>query len=328
MTQLRNVSLMGTELKSVWKALQPFIRFVVPALLIIFISRHVVRDWNSIVLNVTKESIRWAVPGFVCIFLGVALIAWNWKMLLGILGKQYAFIDCFKSFYYSMLLKYIPGRIWGATGRIILAKRDGIPEGTTALSIILESLFLMTSASIVGLLVLSRLFLMPVEIQVLLAVTPIILVFLHPRMIHKGVRILSRRFPDYVIPLDAVPDYKTVVKILAQYCLVWLFQGLGFWFSLKMLVPVKTEYILICVGGNCLAWLAGFLAVFTPAGLGVREFVLTRLSSGIVKAGPAAAAAIMSRIIVILCELTGCLFLCVIGKHKHIDVVDGKASPE
>jgi glycosyltransferase 2 family protein len=319
---------MGTKLKYAWKSLQPYIRFVIPLLFIVFIARQVVRDWNTIVLNVTPESFWWVAPGFVFFFLGVALIAWNWKILLGILGKEYAFIECFRSFYYSMLLKYIPGRIWGATGRIILAKHDGIPEGTTALSIILESLFLMTSASIVGLLVLSRLFLMPVEIRVLLVLTPIILVFLHPGMIHRGVRILSRRFPGYVIPLDAVPAYKTVVRILAQYCLVWLFQGLGFWFSLKMLVPIKTEFILICIGGNCLAWLAGFLAVFTPAGLGVREFVLTRLSSGIVNAGPAAVAAIVSRIIVVLCELTGCLFFWLIGKYKHKNVMDGNTAPD
>ncbi|MGB3976387.1 MAG: lysylphosphatidylglycerol synthase domain-containing protein [bacterium] len=301
---------------SVWKRLQPFLRFGIPAVLLFFIGRQVAKDWDKIINSFNSDAIWWALPAFLFFFLGVGTIAWNWKVLLEILGAQYSFTESFRSFYYSMLLKYMPGKIWGVTGRIVLAKRDGIPEGTNVLSIILESLFLMTSSSIIGLLVLSRLLLMPWEIQVLLLLSPSVLVFLHPKMIHRAVKILSRRFPDYVVPLEDVPKFGMILRLLMQYSFVWVFHGLGFWFLLKMLDPLGKEYILLSMGGNSLAWLVGFLAVFTPAGLGVRELILTRLSSGIVKAGPAAAAAVLSRVIIILCELIGSLILFFLKPQK------------
>ena len=307
---------MQLKTRCVWKRIQPFFRYGIPAVFLYFIGRQVAKDWDEIVKSFNSGAAWWALPAFVFFFLGVASIAWNWKALLEILGARYSFTESFRSFYYSMLLKYIPGKIWGVTGRVVLAKQDGVPEGTNILSIILESLFLMTSSSVVGLLTLSRLYSMTVEIRILLLASPFILIFLHPKMIHWAVKILSRRFPDYVISLDSVPKFSLILKLLAQYSLVWVFHGLGFWFLLKMLDPLGKDYIFLCMGGNSLAWLGGFLAVFTPAGLGVREILLTRLSAGIVKAGPAAAAAILSRVIIIFCELLGSVILFFIRPHQ------------
>jgi glycosyltransferase 2 family protein len=282
---------------------EPFLKVALPSALIVFIGHTVIKDWDIIRQSITRSSFIWAGPALVCFFLSVATIAINWKSLLAVLGVRYSFFNCMKTFFYSMLIKYVPGKIWGVTGRIVLSRPDGIPEGTNALSIILESLFLMVSASLVGLPALAVFHSMPAEIRIIMLLSPFVLLFLHPSMIQWAVKILARRFPAYVIAPDSVPGYKTMIILLLRYSMVWIFQGLGFWFCLKMIHELPWNSLWIAITGNCLAWLVGFLAVFTPAGLGVREFVLARFTSGIIPAGPGAMAAILSRFFIILCEL-------------------------
>lgn len=294
---------MKSRFRTLVKKTEPIFRIVFPIVLIVFIGRMVMRDWDEIRRSVTGDSLIWVAPAFVCFLLSVATIAVNWKTLLEILGVKYSFFNCMKTFFYSMLIKYFPGKIWGVTGRVVMSKSDGVPEGTNALSIILESLFLMISASLVGLPALAVFYSMPIEIRIIMLISPFVLVFLHPSMILWSVKKLSARFPGYIISLEYVPEYKTMIILLIRYCLVWVFQGLGFWFCLKMVHELPWTNLWVAITGNCLAWLVGFLAVFTPAGLGVREIILARFTSGIIPAGPGAMAVVMSRIIIILCEI-------------------------
>ena len=281
------------------------IRRILPFVLLYLIAGYIARDWTHLKSVLAGMHAGWTIVSLIFFMAGVTLIAWNWISVLHLLGARCGVFDGFRSFFYSMLVKYIPGRIWGAAGRIMLARQAGVPEGTSALGIILESLLLMCSAAAIGMCLIGSFSGLPVESRALMFLSPLLLVLLHPRIIHSGIRFFASRFPDYVIEIAQVPPFRTIAMLFFRYCLVWILQGIGLWAALKALVDLPGRWIMLSIGGNTLAWLAGFIVVLTPAGLGVRELMLTRITSGSIGVGSAALVALISRLAVVFCELFG-----------------------
>ncbi|MCD4654142.1 lysylphosphatidylglycerol synthase domain-containing protein, partial [bacterium] len=149
----------------------------------------------------------------------------------------------------------------------------------------------------------------------------VILLLLHPFVLHNALRIMSKKFPKFVVQPENLPGFKQMVFLVLRYCLIWILQGLGFWCALKSLATIPFSSLWPVLGGNALAWLAGFVVVFTPAGLGVREIVLTRINVGTVGAGPAALVAIMARFFMIFSELI-VAFLIFLFQLKKRDIKD------
>ena len=63
-------------------------------------------------------------------------------------------------------------------------------------------------------------------------------------------------------------------------------------------------YPLYVAGAACLAWAIGLVVVFAPGGVGVREVVYVWLLRGLYPHAQLQAAAVTSRLITILAELT------------------------
>jgi hypothetical protein len=62
------------------------------------------------------------------------------------------------------------------------------------------------------------------------------------------------------------------------------------------------------------SWLAGFVVVGVPGGIGVREAVFTSLAGGIIGTPLAVSLALMSRVVFITVDLTGALVSSVISR--------------
>lgn len=71
--------------------------------------------------------------------------------------------------------------------------------------------------------------------------------------------------------------------------------------------------LLLAVGAYALAWVVGFLAVFMPAGTGVREGILSLFFTGVLSSGGVLAVVLVSRIAMTVADLvfagTGALLL-------------------
>lgn len=86
---------------------------------------------------------------------------------------------------------------------------------------------------------------------------------------------------------------------------VWLCYGAGIWLTAVALQVPTSGGVLGTAFAFSLAWLAGFVLVFVPAGLGVREIALSGLLGSAVGLSPATgtAIAVMSRLLILLSEL-------------------------
>ena len=130
---------------------------------------------------------------------------------------------------------------------------------------------------------------------------PIVLGCLHPRVLNALLGRLFRlvRRP----PLDRPLTARAIAAPLAWSFGAWLFYGMQIWLLTTRLGAPRGTAALASIGGFALAWSVGFIAVFAPAGAGVREVVLTALLGPVVGIGAATAVALVSRALTTIGDL-------------------------
>jgi uncharacterized membrane protein YbhN (UPF0104 family) len=92
-----------------------------------------------------------------------------------------------------------------------------------------------------------------------------------------------------------------VAILVVGYAVYWAVTGLAFAALVASMYPLAPADVPQVVA----AYAAGFLALLTPAGLGVREGVLVVALAPVLPAGPALVVALLSRLWMMLVELAG-----------------------
>jgi hypothetical protein len=94
-----------------------------------------------------------------------------------------------------------------------------------------------------------------------------------------------------------------MIILAAYYSFYWIVAGTAFYFFIHSFYPLGLYYIPILSGIYAISFTAGYLAFFAPAGLGVREGVLTLLLSLFIPTPVAIGISLLSRLWLIGIEL-------------------------
>lgn len=185
-----------------------------------------------------------------------------------------------RAYYVSQLGKYVPGKAWVILMRVGMLRHDAhahpIPVAITATY---ETLCSMAAGALIGVLLLPQLGVLPVEVSgqttalVAMAALPVGLGVLNK----LAARVVAKRRGPDARPLPA-PSVLLLAQGLVHgavgHCLLGLSLGLAV-MSVVPDAPGVAETYPIDLGANAIAYVAGFLVVVTPGGLGSREFVLS-----------------------------------------------------
>jgi uncharacterized membrane protein YbhN (UPF0104 family) len=95
----------------------------------------------------------------------------------------------------------------------------------------------------------------------------------------------------------------------------WVLYGAAYFLFLNALADVPSNALVASTGVNTLSFLAGYLAIPAPGGLGVRESAMTVLLNPILPAGVAAVVAVGARLWSIVAEL-GLVGLALVAHRK------------
>lgn len=176
----------------------------------------------------------------------------------------------------TQLPKYIPGSIWQFVGRIAVLKKIGFALGNIRDSMIIEHLWVIGSAAILGFPVLIFRW---SELDKQLAVDNlawlIVVAMGASAVLVAAVAILRptlrRKVLSYCQTMGQrlVPPPATIVALVA----CWLLFGVAFWITVTPLTFDDPMFV-YAVSVYCLAYVIGFLVPFAPAGIGVREFII------------------------------------------------------
>ena len=213
-------------------------------------------------------------------------------------------------FMVANLGRYVPGKIWQIAGLALLAKREGVPGGVaTGAAVVGQGVALM-AASLLGVGTLFG----PDEIWHrfgwaglaggLLAASAIVAIVAVPTLFQRAMHVWYR------VTRTDVPDASlkgvSGLKWLPLYLLNWLIYATAFW--LFYLSFGEWTPFMQVGPAFAAAYVAGYLAVFAPAGAGIREGFLVVLLQPSMSAEVALVVALAARVWTTTVELVPALF--------------------
>jgi len=282
--------------------------------------RSLVRNWDELRAQPLNWSVEpgWLILSALAVWLMYALLIAAWRMMLTAWGRGLDFWSAARIWTVSNLGKYLPGKVWAVAGMAVMAQRAGVGAGpATASAIIVQVLAIGTGAAVAALTGWSSLrnaypgarsgLALLLVLSVLAAG-----VLLRPESVRKVVRLAA---PDAAVG-TLTPPVGAVAFGLAANTIAWLGYGVALWLLARGLLPGAGLSLLRAIAVFTASYLAGFLALFAPGGIGVREGVFILMLQGPIGIGAATALAIASRLLLTVTELGAAVPFLLFPKGK------------
>lgn len=234
---------------------------------------------------------------FALLIIGLFVMALMWYGLLRTMGGRLPLLMALRFYGLTLLPRYVPGMVWGYAGRTLLCEQEGVPRKVAAGSAVVE-VGLITGSGVI------------VAAAKYLAFGWIVLLGLPGVILLLGLLLAwSMHRRQWIARLTRVATW---YGWALAYVGFWLLYGASSWFVVLSVVPgIGLSCAPDVIVSATMAWLAGFLVILVPSGLGVREGVFALTLTPIV--GPAAGVFVplIARLIGMSAE-AAFFFLCVL----------------
>lgn len=275
------------RLRSFWRRIKRFasriIGILITVAVLVWFSRRITDQWSAISDKIQSTSLLRIVIASVmfAIFL-LVFRALVWRRLLQEFAHRIPLWPATRIWSTSELARYVPGAIWQVLGRVYLVRPYGINALACSTSQMLELAIFVLANILAGLACLSwfagR---MDADARPYLyaaaGLAPLFLLLLHPRIFLGVTNWVLRRLkkPAFSFKLKK----RLLVKQMLWNMLGLAWQGLALWVLMSQsdTLGLSLSQLPLIIGAYALAWVAGFLAVTNPAGLGVREAALVTI---------------------------------------------------
>ena len=270
-----------------------------------FAVRSLVRNWHELRVQPLEWSVEpgWIILSAVVVWLMYALLIAAWRRMLTAWGRSLDLWSAARIWTVSSLGKYLPGKVWAVAGMAVMAQRAGIGAGpATGSAVILQVLAIGTGAAVAGLTGWGALRAAYPGAATGLAALLVasaggIGLLLWPALVNRVLRIAVPGTGPVTPPAGAV-----AFGIMAN-AVAWMGYGIALWLLARGLLPDVELSLLSATAVFTASYLAGFLALFAPGGIGVREGVFILMLQGPIGIGAATALAIASRLLLTATEL-------------------------
>lgn len=224
-----------------------------------------------------------------------------WRELLAGLGSPLPYRAAARVMFVGQLGKYLPGSVWAFVAQVELARDWEVPRSRGAAATLLAVAVTVAVSLAVAAVALP---LSSAEAAHrwwwMLALAPLLLAALHPRVVSWGIRLAARPFTRFREVAEAGPleiGGPALAAAVGWTLVAWLPLGVHVWILTWAVGGDALRSAGPAVGAYALAWTLGLLVVFAPAGLGVREAVLVVALAPVVDPGAALVVAVLSRLV-------------------------------
>lgn len=244
----------------------------------IWMFRPIVRHWQQLKDRIELTSwwrVMLASLMFSAFLFFFRMTTWR-RILIGF-GYRLPIAPATRIWSSSELARYLPGVIWQVVSRVYLVRPYGVSGSVCSASQILElALFLLANILMaVGCLVWlgTKTFHGIAHTWLLgsMLLIPVLLVLVHPKIFYAITNRVMRRLgkPEIVRKLR----FRALCVLLVWNVLGLAWQSLAIWLIVSRPLGLQFTKWWVVAGAYSLAWCAGFLAVWAPGGIGVRELV-------------------------------------------------------
>lgn len=216
----------------------------------------------------------------------ITALAWTW--LLRALGQPVAIATTTPILATTQLGKYLPGNVAHHLGRMFVARAHGLETGSTVLSMAYETLLVLVACAHVS--ALTFLWSPPAALAdwpmaqhhgaliAVISLGALAVIIAAPTIAQTIARLRGGASAKALRPARPVrPGWHACFACYLLYAFNFALVGVGLWLVARTLspVPVTIADLLLLTGAFAGSWILGFLAPGAPAGLGVREAVLS-----------------------------------------------------
>jgi uncharacterized membrane protein YbhN (UPF0104 family) len=287
-----------------------------------FLAAALAQQWQAI------EGFHWALKLDLLALSLIALVviffldALGWHLVLVALGHRHDALRSIRVWMISSLARYIPGGIWSYTSRALLAKAEGVSLASASISLLLETLLLMSTSFVIGLcavLPAGRIPDIPAwSVGIFLAAA----VLLHPKALS-----LLRFFPGIIgqtISREPLPGFWVMIFLFTYYCLFWLAFGSVFVVFVSAFYSVPLLDWAPLGGSLAFGFFWGFIFLFVPGGIGIRESAIYLLLAPFLPAPVCTVIAIASRLWIMAGEVISLLAVCLLDPKGFVSALTTK----
>jgi glycosyltransferase 2 family protein len=290
-----------------------------------YLGRTIATNWEA--LRAFEWQVRpWLLAGSVV--LHVVVLAWGvwvWSRVIRRFGgPEITLPVLLRIWFVSNLARYIPGKIFQFVAVVQLGRGTGMSNDVLLGSLLLHTgLALLAAVVVASWTVTGALIPLASPFLVGVSVTLVAVGFVHPALLTRGLAFGSRVLRRPLLEWRA--GWLVGLGLLGLSIMSWLFYGIAYALLLASLTAVPLSSFPHLVGINALSFAAGYAAIVTPGGLGVREATMSGLLLPLLPHGVAALVALVSRLWTIAAELIGGLLVIALIRG---DRLPGKQTPD
>lgn len=228
-------------------------------------------------LNELGSWISWSsllLPTGICVcFYMIQML--SWALIMECLKTPVGINETIKGYALSFLPRYIPGSVWGYWSRNQWLKHAlGASYTISTLGSIIEAIAFVITAVAISLCVLGEKLgkVTPIMIFISLVLCWLLLGAIITIILSKRLSGISAQQPVRFVHLGFLLKWLT---ILGAYIAFWILYGATVALIAQTDTPLyRAQTTIACAA---LAWVAGFVVIIIPGGLGVREMTLANL---------------------------------------------------
>jgi uncharacterized membrane protein YbhN (UPF0104 family) len=243
---------------------------------LIFVGLKVAENWTGIRALPATLHFDWGLLAVSagCVLASYAILIWTWQRTVRAWGERLGFGEGARIWFISNLGRYLPGKIWQIGAMGVMAQRAGV-SATAAVG---SSLVVSVVNVLVGIAVAfatgagnlgAPTWAMPLTVAAagLTVATP----WLLPFIARTASKLFRREFKTPALPANAI-------WVAAAGCAAaWILYGFAFRFLHISVLGVSTGNAMHSTAAFTASYIAGFLVLFAPGGIGVRELALQQL---------------------------------------------------
>jgi glycosyltransferase 2 family protein len=286
-----------------------------------FVVLEVIRRWDDLGEIIRDAELGWVIGSTVAFMVAEVLYAFAWPATLHRMdhGEVPSRVGA-AAFLLAQTAKFVPGGIWPALGRIGTADRTGVPRREVTAGWTIETSATVSAAVLIAGVSGAASHLVFDDVGAALRTLEVVLAVVGA----VAVALAGRRAAERVAQRPLFRD-RRFVTVLVWHLVVWTLYGV----AAGLLMLAFDGPFWPTIGAFAVSWLAGFVVIGAPAGLGVREAVMTAALTPAAGQTTALAVAVGSRALWTLVSLAGAAAALPImaGARKAADPADDPSLP-
>jgi hypothetical protein len=271
------------RLRAIWAAARPWLRravsLAITVAIFIWILKPLVDQWSIVktqILSTSPLAFLGAAVMFAAFLCVCRAFSWRW-VLIGF-GHRLPLAVAARIWSMSELARYLPGSVWQVIGRIYLVRPYGVSGSHCSTSQVLElTVFLLANVIVAVTCLVYFGFRRDLDgsarfwLWTAMALVPTLALLLHPRVFYGIANAAMRRLNKP--PITTRLSGSAMIGLLVWAVLGLMWQSLAVWLITSDVLDLDLSKWWVVAGAYSLSWCAGFLAVWAPGGIGVREVV-------------------------------------------------------